>query len=135
MLAAALLLAAARLAGADQAALAGYWYSEDYQPSLRVTVQELTQRRADGTYEDEFRRYENCLLVFRQREAGTWTFDGDRFHTITTSIDGSLAHFEDEYEVRSLSDKEVRYFHPKSGAVFTDTRVKANFRFPDCPTS
>ena len=129
------LLAAPHSAAADRSTLVGYWYSEDYQPSLRVTVQEFTQRRADGTYNDEFRRYENCLLVFRQSETGTWTLDGGRLHTVTTSIDGSLAHFEDDYDVRSLTDKEFRYFHLNSGTLFTDLRVNAKFRFPDCPTS
>ncbi len=129
------LFATAMQAAADERSLVGDWYAEDYQPSVRTTVQEISHRHADGTYEDEFRRYENCVLVLRQKEAGTWILDGDRYRTITLSIDGGAAHFEDEYEVRSLTDTEFQYFHSRLGQLFTDKRVSVNFRFPDCLTS
>ena len=134
-LAATLFIALAPAAIAEEPALVGYWYSEDYQPNFRVTAQEVTLRRADGTYEDEFRRYEDCKLVLLQHEAGTWALTGDRLQTTTTSVNGRPAHFEDEYEVRSLTDKLFQYFHPKLGQLFTDTKVRPNFRFPDCLTS
>jgi hypothetical protein len=122
-------------AAAGESSLVGYWYSEDYQPDVHTTLQEVTYRRADGTYQDEFRRYENCVLVHRHTEAGTWLFAGDRYQTTTTSINGAPAHFEDDYDVRSMTDTQFQYFHPKLGQLFTDTRVHANFRFPDCLTS
>lgn len=134
-LAAILLVMAAPAAIADESLLAGYWYSEDYQPSIHRTAQEVTVRRADGTYDDEFRRYENCVLVYHQHEAGTWVLEGGRYRTVTTSINGVSAHLEDDYEVKSLTDRQFEYFHPKLGQLFTDRKVRANFRFPDCPTS
>ena len=134
-LAVALLFVTAPTAIAEEPLLAGYWYSEDYQPNFHVTAQEVTVRRADGTYEDEFRRYEDCKLVLLQHESGKWTLAGDRLHTTTTSINGRSADIEDDYEVRSLTDKQFQYFHPKLGQLFTDTRVRPNFRFPDCLTS
>src|SRR5215469_13306375 len=133
--AAAFAIVMAPAAIAEEPLLVGYWYSEDYQPNFRVTAQEVTLRRADGTYEDEFRRYEDCKLVLSQHESGTWTLVGDQLHTTTTSVNGRLAHFEDDYEVRTLTEKQFQYFHPKLGQLFTDTKVRANFRFPDCLTS
>jgi hypothetical protein len=126
---------AAMPAAADGPSLVGYWYSEDYQPAVHVTLQEVTYRRADGTYQDEFRRYENCVLVHRHTETGTWLFDGGRYQTTTTSINGVPAHVEDDYDVKAMTATQFQYFHPGLGQLFTDTRVRANFRFPDCPTS
>jgi hypothetical protein len=126
---------AAMPAAADGPSLVGYWYSEDYQPAVHATLQEVTYRRADGTYQDEFRRYENCVLVHRHTETGTWLFDGGRYQTTTTSINGVPAHVEDDYDVKAMTATQFQYFHPGLGQLFTDTRVRANFRFPDCPTS
>ena len=53
-----ILFAAAMPAAADGPSLVGYWYSEDYQPAVHATLQEVTYRRADGTYQYRDRAFD-----------------------------------------------------------------------------
>jgi hypothetical protein len=120
---------------AAEPSIEGNWYGEDYQLVWKATVQELIHRRPDGTFDIEFRRYENCVLKISQTEQGTWSVTEKLYHTQTDYINGAPAHYEDDYEIQSLDDKTFVYRHVETGQIFTGTRVSQRFVIPECRIS
>jgi hypothetical protein len=121
-------------------AIVGYWYGENYQPAFHNYFQALGQDRADGTFEVEFRRYENCKLVSRQRESGTWSIANGVVRGETTAIDGAATDrsdpsFRDAYDILKLDEHDFQSRHMPDGTIFKLQRVNAKFRFPDCSFS
>lgn len=117
--------------------LEGYWYGESYQPSLRETTQELIDRRADGTFEIEFRLYKHCTLAFEEKEAGRWSLNGRIYHTDTLyvngrAVDAKLPYYQDDYAIEKLEEGVFTSRHLKSGVRSTSRKVTRDFIFPAC---
>src|SRR5204863_110263 len=108
--------------------LVGCWYGEDYQPVFQRKASWLMNRRADGTFIIEFRTIELGLRLPVQTEEGRWTHKDGKYTTFTTKVAGeevdtSDLHYTDEYEVRSLNDIEMTYYHPGVKQTFTSKKV------------
>lgn len=135
-----IVLPAAAIADPSPASqLEGRWYGESYQPSLGKKTQEVMDRRADGTFEIEFRLYENCELKFDEKEAGRWSVNGRIYHTDTLYVNGravdtKLSFYHDDYEIERLGTGEFTYRHVKSGVTATSRKVGPDFIFPACGT-
>lgn len=128
-----LLLVVAVPAMAQQADLSGRWYGEGYQG--RVYLHWLSERRPDGGFAVEFRRYEECQIVHRSLEAGRWSLHGSIYATNTTMIDGQRVNYADRYLLLGLSNNEMSYQHIASGTLFRAQRVGADFDWPGCDPS
>jgi hypothetical protein len=138
------ILLVALLATADDPVagkLVGYWFGENFQPSIHGYLQALVQHHPDGTFEAEFRRYEACKLVIRDREAGSWAIVNGTVHQVTRSIEGRAVDpdrdpsLTDDYEVLTLDERVYENRHIASGAIFKLRRVDASFTFPKCDLS
>jgi hypothetical protein len=82
------------------------------------------QRRADGTFEIEFRLPNRRT----QRETGRWKVEGRTYTTVTLSIDGKAVdagdpRFTDVYILEDLKPDSMSYFHPKMNLKFKSIRV------------
>jgi hypothetical protein len=129
-----LMLLVSRLAAADPP-LVGDWYGEGYQPLMKTTMQWLMHRHDDGTFDIQFRHFENCILTEAQDEAGVWTFKDGLYHTLTLTVNGRRSVHDNEYRIESLTDDEMRYVHIGTGTPFSSRKVPPEFTFPDCKIS
>lgn len=128
-----LMLLAAWPATAQQADLSGRWYGEGYQG--RVYMHWLSERRPDGGFAVEFRRYEECRIVHRSLEAGRWSLQGNTYITSTSMIDGQRVNYADRYLLLGVSNGEMTYQHITSGTLFRARKVGADFDWPGCDPS
>jgi hypothetical protein len=105
---------------------------------LKSYVQELDHDRADGTFDVEFRRYENCRLVFVEKEGGLWSISDGTVHQVTTSVNGrpvnakADASLIDDYKILVLDDHDYQSKWTKTGEVMKVWRVNEHFEFPKC---
>ena len=116
------------IAGAAPSTI-GIWYGEGQPDDPKVL--QLIEFRANGTFVAEFRKYDGCKVLYRQRESGTWTVDGTRKRMITQRIDGQPADFDDSYTIDRLTQTEQRVRHEPDGFAFDMKRVE-KFEFPTC---
>ncbi len=115
--------------------LVGCWYGEDYQPVFQRRAGWLMNRRADGTFTIEFRTVERGVSLPIQTEEGRWTHDNGQYTTFTTKvageeIDKTDPHYTDTYEVRSVNDVEMTYYHPGVKQTFRSKRVDCDYKAP-----
>jgi hypothetical protein len=111
--------------------LVGIWYGHDRQPDGQQ-VQRISRRSTNGAISIEFREYENCVLVWRSVEKGTWHRENNIEVVEINSIDGSPRAYLDRYEILEIDDRSARSRHIESGTVFTYQRVSKDFKFPIC---
>ncbi|WP_428248698.1 hypothetical protein [Ferrovibrio sp.] len=128
-----LMLLAVFPAWAQQADLSGRWYGEGYQG--RVYLHWLSERRPDGGFAVEFRRYEECKIVHRSLEAGRWSLQGNVYTTSTIMIDGQRVNYADRYLLLGLGNDEMTYQHITNGTMFRARKVGADFDWPVCDPS
>lgn len=117
---------------AEGSGLEGWWYGEGYQPYWQAYAQWIEHRDADGRFRIEFRRYENCVLVHRQLEGGTWRREGNQIVDETNDIDGAAVAILNEYDIETLSEHDLVIYHKKTDTHFRDVRVSEDFKFPGC---
>ena len=104
--------------------LVGCWRGEGYQPIVGRSTEWLMNRRSDGTFTIEFRlRY-----GFVQIEEGTWLDLGTTYVTHTLKIDGEPVdgndpEFMDTYELRSVTDEGMEYYHLRTHITFKSQKV------------
>ena len=122
-------------ASAAEPSIEGHWYGENYQPVMKAMGQELIHHRPDGTFDVEFRRFENCILKVLQTEQGTWSIKDKLIHMQTDYVNGAPVHYEDDYEIQSLDDKTLIYRQLENRQVFTEQRVSPAFVIPECRIS
>lgn len=133
-----LVLPGAAIADTPSAALLeGYWYGVSYQPVFREKTQELMHRRADGTFEIEFRLYKNCTLELEQKETGNWSIRRGLYHTDTLTVNGAPVDeknpsYHDDYTIEKLDGRAFTYTHVVSHVRATDMKVDRDFIFPAC---
>ncbi len=117
--------------------LVGTWYGHDFQHEFGF-LQRISRRSQSGAFSVEFRQYENCQLVWRQIEKGTWRREGTVEIVEITAVDGQRIkepksnNIADHYEIIEINDLGMRSRHLESGLVFTYQRVSEDFDFPIC---
>jgi hypothetical protein len=104
--------------------LIGCWQGHDYQPVLGQSATWLMQRKPDGTFQIEFHSSSQPI----QREAGRWKVDGEKYTTITMSIDGVPVdardpQFTDIYLLREVTAESMTYFHARMNITFKSKKV------------
>jgi hypothetical protein len=116
---------------AAEPSFVGIWYSA-FQPD-EPNVMSLIEFRADGTFNEEFRKCENGDYVGFQTESGTWSVADGVEHITAEIINGTPSKVEDTYKIEMLTDTERRIRLDPQGYVFVGHRV-ATFEFPACPS-
>jgi hypothetical protein len=111
--------------------LVGIWYSP-FQPD-EPNVMSLIEFKADGTFQEEFRKCENGEFVGYQTEAGTWSVSDDVEHINAAFINGDPATAQADYKIVALTDTERRIRMDPQGLIFVGHRVPS-FEFPNCAT-
>lgn len=104
--------------------LVGCWEGRDFQPVLGTSAKWLMQRRADGTFDIEFRTPGRPP----QRETGRWSVEGSTYTTITLTVDNEPVdvrdpQFTDIYQLKDLSAHSMTYFHRKMNMTFQSIKV------------
>ncbi len=110
----------------------GRWYGFGYQPAWGFASQWIAQRWPNGDLEIEFRRYENCQLVHRQVERGSWMVEGGRYSSLIAQLDDKPVMRVEDYELLAQEGDTMRYRHLGSGQIFHARRVLADFTWPEC---
>ncbi|MDR3481761.1 MAG: hypothetical protein P4L91_13730 [Burkholderiaceae bacterium] len=108
--------------------LVGCWYGEDYQPVFGQKAGWLMNRHEDGTFTIEFRTVKAGQNMHKQTEKGNWKYHDGRYTTITTSVAGVNIepYYVDEYEIKSLTENEMTYYHDKAKQTFSSRRVNCD---------
>lgn len=114
--------------------LVGLWYGEGFQPLWDREAQWMADRRADGTFEIEFRIVYQCQVEMRQVETGVWDVSDETLRTVTETIDGIEVDMPilQEYVIESFDGDHFSYRHLGTGAAFQARRVQAGFSIPGC---
>ena len=110
------------------ASLVGFWYGESGHDHY------IAHFVADGRFEIEFRRYDQCKTVRDTHKAGTWSTNLSDVVRITTTRVGenSISPEIKEYRSDRITDQEHNYTQVPSGGIFADRRVDEQFAFPEC---
>ncbi len=116
---------------AQEDPLVGTWYGHDRQPDGEL-LQRISRRASNGALSIEFRKYENCVVVSRFIEKGTWRRKSNIEIVEINSINGEPHAYLDHYEILEIDDQAARLKHVESGTVFSSERVSPDFEFPDC---
>ena len=119
-------------ASSVRSSLEGCWYGEDYQPVFRARSGWLMNRKADGTFSIEFRAVGSGPHTAIQTEGGRWGYADGKYTTVTTVIDGKAVEppYVDDYELKSISDSQMTYYHAEMNMTFTSRRVACDFKAP-----
>ncbi len=86
---------------------------------------------ADGTFRFEFRKYDDCEIVYHTIEEGSWIREGDLITTQIHKLDGKPAFYSHVYRYEFESDEEMRVRHLGMGDLYVERRVDS-FEFPAC---
>ena len=118
-------------ASAAEPSMVGIWFSA-FQPD-EPNVMALIEFKADGTFEEEFRKCENGEVVGAYFESGKWSLMDGIERIVVETINGERSHNEDNYKIETLTDSERRVRLEGHDFVFASRRVN-NFEFPKCAT-
>jgi hypothetical protein len=85
-------------------------------------------RKADGAFTIEFAAIERGIALAVQTEEGHWSHKAGSYTTRTTKVGGQLVdpedpQFTDTYEVKSVADGVMTYYHAKAKMTFTSKKV------------
>jgi hypothetical protein len=114
-----------------EATLVGIWYSP-FQPD-EPNVMSMIEFRADGTFQEEFRKCDKGEFIGYQTESGTWWVMGEVEHISADRINGDPATADADYAIVLLTDTERRIRMDPQGYIFIGHRVN-KFEFPACAT-
>ena len=108
--------------------LVGCWHGEDFQPVTQRKEEWLMNRKPDGSFLIKFTAVERGTPLSTQTEEGRWTHKNGKYTTVTTKIageavDASDPQYTDTYEVKSIGDNAMTYYHPKMNLTFTSKKV------------
>lgn len=125
----------------QHALMIGKWYGEATTLDGQRT-QQLSERRADGTFIVKFRLTDKSGQWFEQKEFGLWGVSGKIYFTITTGkqVGDQITfakpgnfHLNDAYEIIELTATTYRSKAQGGGDDFTQKRVDDEFQFPAIP--
>lgn len=117
--------------GASAQELVGFWYGKGQPDDPDIVY--IDTFAADGSFVSTFRKYERCMVVWQQVEAGTWSLTGDVQSTMKTSINGMAFHAPEDYRIESVTPRALRVRHIGTEYLFTERRLD-RFEFPNCWT-
>lgn len=85
-------------------------------------------RKPDGTFVIEFAANERGVDLPVQTEEGRWNHKDGVYTTLTLrvagrAVDTSDPQYADSYEVKSVGDGLITYYHPKMKLTFTSKKV------------
>ncbi|MDT8991386.1 hypothetical protein RQP54_10990 [Curvibacter sp. APW13] len=108
--------------------LIGCWSGEDFQPVLQRKTKWFMNRRPDGTFSIEFGLNERGADQPVNTEEGKWNHKDGVYTTLTlrvagTSVDTTDPQYTDSYEVKSVNDNQLTYYHPKMNLTFTSIKI------------
>lgn len=108
--------------------LIGCWAGEDFQPVFQRRATWFMNRKADGTFTIEFAAIERGIALPIQIEEGRWSHHSGSYTTRTTKVGGNSVNVEDPqytdtYEVQSVAEGVMTYYHPKVKMTFTSKKV------------
>ena len=126
-LCAALLFAASAPAWA--ASPAGVWYGEGQPEDPGIVY--LDRFDEDGTFIANFRKYENCMVVYDHIESGRWFIEDGRLITVIEISDGMPVAGLQEYRLEGQTEDELRLRHVGTEYLFVERRANG-FEFPSC---
>lgn len=114
--------------------LVGIWYGEGYQPMVDRDMQWIVERRADGTFNAEFRIVRDCQVEVRQLESGHWGIYDKGFYTLVDMIDGVEVGLREPhaYTVERIDENSIDYTYVALSIRFKATRVQHGFSMPAC---
>lgn len=109
--------------------LVGCWSGEDFQPVLQRKAIWFMNRRPDGTFTIEFTATERGVLLPIQTEEGRWSHKDSTYTTLTLKVaghqvDSNDPQYTDVYEVKSINDGVLTYYHAKMNLTFTSEKVE-----------
>ena len=113
--------------------LIGCWYGEEYQPVLQRRAGWLMNRKLNGTFTIEFRTLERGHQLPNQTEEGYWAYRDGKYITKTTKVAGEAIdtadpQYSDEYDIQSLSENEMTYYHSGVKQTFKSKRVSCDYK-------
>jgi hypothetical protein len=108
--------------------LIGCWAGEDFQPVFQRRAAWFMNRNAEGAFTIEFAALERGIALPVQKEEGRWSHKAGSYTTRTTTVGGHLVdpedpQYTDTYEVQSLADGVMTYYHLKMKMTFTSKKV------------
>jgi hypothetical protein len=108
--------------------LLGCWAGEDFQPLFQRKATWFMNRKADGTFTIEFAITDDGVHRLIQKEEGRWSHKDGIYTTLTMSVadqpvDTSDPKYTDTYEIISLADGVMKYYHPRMNMSFTSSKV------------
>jgi hypothetical protein len=108
--------------------LIGCWAGEDFQPVFQRRATWFMNRKGDGTFTIEFAAIERGIAQSIQSEEGRWSHQGSSYTTRTTKVGGNPVNIEnpqytDTYEVQSVAEGVMTYYHPIVRMTFTSMKV------------
>lgn len=108
--------------------LVGCWSGEDFQPVFQRKAKWFMNRKPDGTFVIEFAANERGVDLPVQTEEGRWNHKDGVYTTLTLrvagrAVDTSDPQYADSYEVKSVGDGLITYYHPKMKLTFTSKKV------------
>ncbi|WP_419793563.1 hypothetical protein MYA83_16840 [Pseudomonas palleroniana] len=125
----------------EHALMIGKWYGEATTLDGK-RMQQLSERRANGTFIVMFRVTDKSGQWFEQQEFGLWGVSGKIYFTITTGkkVGDLIApanpgnpHLNDAYEIIELTATTYRSKAQDGGDDFTQKRVDDGFQLPAIP--
>ena len=127
-----LLLCAVVLSFAPLAATAspvGLWVGEGQPHDPEIISYDAFS--ADGTFRFEFRKYDDCEIVYHSIEEGSWIREGDLITTHIYKLNGKPTFYSHVYRYEFESDEEIHVRHLGMGDLYVERRVDS-FEFPAC---
>jgi hypothetical protein len=112
-----------------QASPIGIWYGEGQPHDPNIVY--VDQFNEDGSFRSEFRRYEQCEIVWQQVEEGIWFEKDDLIVTIIDTVNGEPAIGYQEYRNEGEGEFEIRLRHLETEFLFIERRVD-RAEFPGC---
>lgn len=111
--------------------LVGCWFSTGTQGQPEVAIQSINNRAEDGSFLVRFVIISAENQLAYQTEAGYWAVNGQRYLTITTSVNGETASYADVYNLLYAGKNRLSYRKiDGDGALFQSERVPCDTKLP-----
>jgi hypothetical protein len=128
-----LLLKTSSVNAADLHAMAGAWYMEGVEDGTHAQI--FFNDNPDGSFIKHIQDITNCNAIKNWDETGSWTFDDNRYNTVTRTVDGgtvdaALPDYNDAFTVTTLDQDHSKMFDTKTGVTWSMERVSSTFAMP-----
>ncbi len=123
----------------SQADFVGTWYSETpgegtFQGKAYDMRRELLHNRPDSTKTNTNRYYQGATLVGESTATYAWGVANGVYwtecRTVISGSQSSVCSTRNEYDIVSVSAREIRYTSRRSGTTYSMIRVSDDFQLP-----